>query len=917
MIAGAAVAALLLGACMDKDPRAQIASAKEYLAKNDTKAAAIEVKTALQANPDLGEARYLLGKVLMTEGNPAAAEVEFRKALAANYSADQVIPQLAKAMLAQGQAKKLTDEFGATKLNQLPASADFLTTLALAWSVQGKQDEASASLTAALAAEPSFAPALVASARLLASKRDFAGAMALTEQALANTPSHADAWKLKGDLLLVADPRSEDALAAYRKAIDSDANFLPAHFGLLTALTRSGKLDDAAQQLEQTRKVAPQHIQTKFFDAQLAYYRQDLKAARDIAQQLVRVAPNMPGILQLAGAIELQMNSLVQAEIYLARALQRSPGLLPARQMLITTQLRSGQAAKALETLNAAMTKDELAPALYSVAGDVYLLNGNPKKAEEYFAKALKLDPDNARKRTSLAMTHLAAGQTESALEDLQAVASSDAGTTADLAIISAHLRRNQIDKALAAIDRMEAKQPDKPFAANLRGRVQLAQRDVAGARKSFEKALSIDPVFYPAVASLASLDMADKKPDEAKKRFEALLAKDPKSVQALVALAQIAASNKAPAPEIAGLLARAVEANPENPGPRALLIDHHLRNKDQKQALAVAQAGAAAAPSSPEMLTALGRVQQLTGDFNQAISTYGKVISLQPLSPQAHVRLAEAHMANKDQAAAEQSLRKALEIKPDMLEVQAVLAALAIRSKNYAEATRIAKAVQQQRPTALAGYAIEGDAAAAQSNWDAALAAYRAGLKQSPGAVQLATKTHTVLLTAKRSAEAERFAAGWTKDHPKDATFQQYLGDSALARKDLAAAERGYSAVVQLDPNNVVALNNLAWVSGQLGKPGALAYAEKAVSLVPGQPAFLDTLAMLLAQKNDLKRAVELQSKAVDLAPANPAHRLNLAKILIQSGDKARAKTELETLAKLGDKFPQQSEVAMLLKGL
>ena len=58
---------------------------------------------------------------------------------------------------------------------------------------------------------------------------------------------------------------------------------------------------------------------------------------------------------------------------------------------------------------------------------------------------------------------------------------------------------------------------------------------------------MKIDPSYFAAAASLAALDMADKKPADAKKRFEALLAINPKNAQALLALAQLAAA-KGPA---------------------------------------------------------------------------------------------------------------------------------------------------------------------------------------------------------------------------------------------------------------------------------------------------------------------------------------------------------------------------------
>jgi len=146
---------------------------------------------------------------------------------------------------------------------------------------------------------------------------------------------------------------------------------------------------------------------------------------------------------------------------------------------------------------------------------------------------------------------------------------------------------------------------------------------------------------------------------------------------------------------------------------------------------------------------------------------------------------------------------------------------------------------------------------------------------------------------------------------------FLAYLGKQALAQKDYVAAEKHYLAALQIQPNSAIVLNNLSWVMGQLKKDGALEYAEKANSLAPNQPVIMDTLAMLLADKGDYKRAVELQSKALELQPANANLRLNLAKIYINSGDKARAKSELEALAKLGDGSRSQPEVNALLKSL
>ena len=126
--APAILVALMTIACGDK-PEALLASAKEYLAKNDSKAAVIQIKNALQSNPNLPEARFLLGATLLESGDPVGAETELRKALDLGHPQDVVVPLLARAMLARGDARKLTDEFAKVELTSPSAKSSFLTTL--------------------------------------------------------------------------------------------------------------------------------------------------------------------------------------------------------------------------------------------------------------------------------------------------------------------------------------------------------------------------------------------------------------------------------------------------------------------------------------------------------------------------------------------------------------------------------------------------------------------------------------------------------------------------------------------------------------------------------------------------------------------------------------------------------------------
>jgi predicted Zn-dependent protease len=94
-----------------------------------------------------------------------------------------------------------------------------------------------------------------------------------------------------------------------------------------------------------------------------------------------------------------------------------------------------------------------------------------------------------------------------------------------------------------------------------------------------------------------------------------------------------------------------------------------------------------------------------------------------------------------------------------------------------------------------------------------------------------------------------------------------------------------------------------------------AMVYAQKANELAPDQPAFQDTLAMLLSEKGEHAKALELQKKVVTAQPRNALFRLNLVRIHMNAGHKDLAKIELDELNNLGEKFAGHQEVKRLLK--
>lgn len=909
----AATAVLLLVACGGDNPEKLLVSARDYLAKNDPKAAIIQLKNALQTTPNSPEARYLLGKALVASGDPMGAEVELRKAMEAKYSADEVVPLLAQTLLSIGQGKKVLGELQKVELKTPEAKADLQTAVALAQAAAGQMDKARQSIDAALALKPDHAPTMIIKARLALGDRDVDGALRLIDAVLAKEAKNHEALKLKADILVLKGD-AEGALAAYREAVAAKPDFVGAHVAIVGMLLRQNKLDDAGRQLVALKAVAPKSPQTMLVDAEYLYQKKEFKLARDAIQEVLNVAPQHPKALLLAGAVHFQLNSLVQAEDFLTRALKQAPGAGLARRMLAAIYLRGGKPAKALSVVEPMLESAGNDSNLLSLAGEIYLQTGNAKKAEEYFAKASALDPKNAAKQTKVALSHLVEGKTDTAFGELERIASADTGVTADMALIATAIRRKDFPKAMKAIDGLEKKQPDNPLTHSLRGMVFLAKGDTAAGRKSLEKALEIKPGYFPAAVSLANLDLKDNKPEDAKKRFENVLAADAKNVQAILALAELKARAGGSDDEVAAQVAKAVQASPTEPGPRLALVNLHLRNKDAKKAVAAAQEAMTALPDNIEILDALARAQQAAGDNNQALATYGKIVALMPGSPQPYLRMADINAAAKNKDAAIQDLRKALELKPDLLAAQRGLILLYLDAQNLPEAQKIVRDVKQRWPKEAVGFMFEGDIAASRKAWPEAVAAYRAGLKLAPS-TDLAVKIYAALSAGGNGAEAEKFAIGWLNDHSQDGAFRLTLAESATARKDFSTAVKHYQALLQAQPNNPVILNNVAWVLGQLKDVRALDYAEKALRVAPNQPAIMETVASLLAERGDTARALELLQKATGLAPASMDLKLSMARVLIKAGKKADAQKLLDELAKLGDKFKGQTEVAKLSK--
>lgn len=909
-------AAALLG-CTGKSESDLMASARERLAKRDHAGATIELKTVLQTDPNAAEARYLLGLALLEQGDHAAALVELGKADDANFNPELLAPKLARAWIAGGKFKEVLQTYGDLTLTSPSAQAELRTAVAIAHIRMNNQSQAEAALRAALIADPNLPWALLTKARLEAVAGKFADALSLIDRAIIPGQPNGEAHLLRGLILRNASNDLEGAIKAYQSASEDARHVVEARGALIQIHLMQGRVPKAKAELAALQKSHPKSPATHYLDALVAYAQKDFVRAEAITEGLLRVMPNSPNVLILGGASSLQRGSLIGAEAKLGKVVQTVERVPVARKMLGETYLRMGQPEKALAALRPLVEQARPDADAMALAGQAHLMAGQAREAEAMFAAAATLKPDDAKIRTALALTDLVKGNAQAAFDALQEIAVKDVGETADLALISAHLRRGEADAALRAIDKLQQKFPDKPTALHLRGVALRAKGDLPGARAAFEGALKIEPKHFAAVAALVGLDVQENKLDAARQRIDAAVIGNPQNVQARIALFNVMARQGAKPDQLLGAIDDAIKANPGEAAPRVAKITQLSTTKDISGAAAAAQQALAALPQHPDVLDAAGRALANAGDYQQAISAFNKLVNAAPRSPQPYFRLADLHARRGDQAAVSSSLARAFEVAPESPEVHQRLLAQAVRTRDFRPALAAAKELQTRFRESAAGHLLQGDIESARKAWPVAQAAYRGALGKPDAAGRPQVRLYGALMAAGDKAGAERFASEWVRAHPQDTRLLEYLGLVAFNQKDYALAERRFLEVLAIEPRHQAALNNLAWVLAERGAAGAVETAERAAAASGNAPPVLDTLAKALASEGKMERAIEVQKQALAAMPDRHQFRLNLAGLYIRAGNRTEAAAELETLSKLGDKFPYQTEVGQLKKSL
>jgi tetratricopeptide (TPR) repeat protein len=271
-------------------------------------------------------------------------------------------------------------------------------------------------------------------------------------------------------------------------------------------------------------------------------------------------------------------------------------------------------------------------------------------------------------------------------------------------------------------------------------------------------------------------------------------------------------------------------------------------------------------------LATALTKARR-TQDAGQA---YQRALELAPATHAAHIGLISLSLANNDEGAAIAAARNYAENQPGPLSVQ-TLAGTYVTLKKLKEAEDVLLQAQEKYPNSATLISL------------------------------------TRLLRGTNQAKrADDMLAAWIDKTPEDINARLAYGSGQL-HSDPATAEIQFRAVLQTQPYNLTALNNLSWLLQSKNPEEAVLYAERAVKIAPGSPAVLDTLGWAKWLTNDKGAALKLLERAHAGDSSNPDIAYHLVVALDGNGRREEAKKLLSALLASNRPFLERKEAESL----
>jgi putative PEP-CTERM system TPR-repeat lipoprotein len=877
--------------------------------------ATIELQNILQKNPDDRNARSKLGLVNLEWGHGPLAEKELRRAIELGAPQETLQFPLAEALLIQGKYQEILDYLAPMALMPAQDQARLLAYRGDAWLGLNEPEKARAEYDTALKMDANSPQARLGLARLALAGNRIDEADQIIREVLAASPEDPKAWSLQGRLFEAAKQFGK-AEASYSQAIALQ-RFSPVELAS-RAIVRINlnQLAEAQEDLDVLKEEAPEFFLTHY-TAGLLNLRKGNPAEAQTALEIARkMNDRFASIYYYLGIAHLYQDHDYEAENYLVNFARYQPEVLESRLFLALLKFRAGEREAARTLLAPVLEQQPDNEFALKLMSDIEFAEGDSEAGFDYLGRIAKIQKPSEKTADSVGADLLKSEDPATLVARLDQALELDEKLARQVTtVVLGQIGARQFDSAAALIRKIRKKAPGNPLADHLTGVLHLAQKAPDKARKAFEAALDKKPGNPVISHELARLAVREKDLETARKLYEKALDIHPKDMATRLHLAdldRLEGQPKAMEERLAGV----IRDYPTALQPRLILAAHVLNAGDPGRAQKLLEDIQQGYPDHAAFLSLLIQAQLENHEPRKAAATAGLFIRNQPRSPMAHYLLARAQAESQDTANMRKALETALALDPKFLPARYTLVKLLVAEKKMPEAAAALETLAREFPDTIEVLALQGWFATARNQPKEAVAAYRAAFGKLRN-----TRTLADLALAEWQAEDRNGAVAtledWLRSYPADVRARIMVAEFYLVQKQDEAAIRHLEAVLKIQPQNVLAMNNLAWLYRKTAPEKALEVAQWAAAVAPKSPTVLDTLAMIELDRGQTDKALKLLKRAVEFAPRHKPTLYHLALALDRAGRHADAARVLKGLLADPKSFPEKPEAQALLDQL
>ena len=525
---------------------------------------------------------------------------------------------------------------------------------------------------------------------------------------------------------------------------------------------------------------------------------------------------------------------------------------------------------------------------LYSArSGDKENAFENMRRAEELYARALTTQEDNIM-----------------ALNGLAGIA----------------LFRKQPKVASHWVEKSLAVEPLNNKTWLIKAEIALANNNTREAKKIYQQVLQRDDKFVLAYMGKAKIDLAEGNLDSASKQFKKIIKLDDKALLAYFALATIEyKKNNLQAAENYLLLAYKKSKGNKQAELTAIdkLVKWYSIIKQPEKLLDFMQKVTVTHPGDVALQTVLVKAQLLNGKNKQAEQTLRKFVSDHKTVVLPRLMLAELLAKDKaKEAEVIKLLDEVIKITPEKPDAHIIKANFLISIQSYDQAKQEIRLIERLYSNPALVKNLEGNLFLAQKDTTKAIQSYQQ-------AYQLQNNQKLLFKIVKLMEDDGQVSAAIDvlkqeiDKQPQNIALHYRIALLYRTENNNKSAISHYEKIIALDPDNVLALNNLAWSYSSVGNPAALATAKKAYDLAPTSAVVADTYGYILFQQGEVEKAVIILQAAAKKAPLAKDIQYHLAKVYSETGKQQQAKDILIIILQDEKPFSEQENAKELQKQL